>query len=77
MELNDWLARLSEELGTADVELDHKTVEVLLDLARDAAHGVERVAAPLSTFLVGVAVWRGQSVTEASASATGLLPPAD
>jgi hypothetical protein len=77
MELNDWLAQLSEGLGTADLELDHKTVKLVLDLARDAAHGVERVAAPLTTFLVGVAVGRGQSVTDATASATSLLPPGD
>ena len=43
MELNDWLTQLSAELGTDDVELDHKTVNVLLDLARDAAHEVERL----------------------------------
>ena len=39
MELDEWLTRLSAELGTDDVELDHKTVKMLLDLARDAAHG--------------------------------------
>ena len=77
MELDDWLTRLSAELGVDDVELDHKTVKVLLDLARDAAHGVERVAAPLTTFLVGVAVGRGQSVAAAAASTTGLLSPGD
>lgn len=77
MKLDEWLVQLSEELGTTDVELDHRTVKVLLDLARDAAHGVERVAAPLTTFLVGVAVGRGQSVTGATAGATSLLPPAD
>ena len=76
MKLDEWLAQLSAELGT-DVELDHQAVKVLLDLARDAAHGVERVAAPLTTFLVGVAVGRGQSVTGATASATGLLPSDD
>ena len=73
MELDDWLTRLSAELGVDDVELDHRTVKVLLDLARDAAHGVERVAAPLTTFLVGVAVGRGQSVAAVAASTTGLL----
>ena len=77
MELSDWLTQLSAELGTDDVELDHKTIKVLLDLARDAAHGVERPAAPLSTFLVGVAVGRGQTVTGATASATSLLRPDD
>ena len=77
MELDDWLTQLSAELGIDDVELDHKTVKVLLDLARDAAHGVERVAAPLTTFLVGVAVGRGQSVAAAAADATKLLSPDD
>ena len=77
MELDDWLTQLSAELGVDDVELDHKTVKVLLDLARDAAHGVERVAAPLTTFLVGVAVGRGQSAAAAAADATKLLPPGD
>ena len=77
MEISDWLTQLSAELGTDDVELDHKTIKVLLDLARDAAHGVERVAAPLTTFLVGVAVGRGQSVTGAAADATKLLSPGD
>ena len=77
MELSDWLTQLSAELSTDDVVLDHKTIKVLLDLARDAAHGVERPAAPLSTFLVGVAVGRGQTVTGATTSATSLLPPGD
>ena len=36
--------------GSATTPLD---VDALLDLARDAAHGVERTAAPLTTYLVG------------------------
>ncbi len=77
MELDDWLTQLSAELGVDDVELDHKTVKVLLDLARDAAHGVERVAAPLTPFLVGVAVGRGQRGAAAAADATKQLSPDD
>ena len=78
MELDEWLTQLSAELGVDDVELDHKTVKALLDLARDAAHGVERVAAPLTTFLVGVAVGRGQSVAARGRRARpGLLSPGD
>jgi hypothetical protein len=34
---------------------------VVLDVARDVAHNVERPAAPVSTYLVGVAVGRGMS----------------
>ncbi|MEV6104433.1 NTP transferase domain-containing protein [Streptomyces sp. NPDC051940] len=49
--LDEWLTAVKNELG---IELDVDTA-VLLDLARDAAHGVARPAAPLTTFLVGYA----------------------
>ncbi|RPE78744.1 MULTISPECIES: DUF6457 domain-containing protein [unclassified Frondihabitans] len=51
--LTTWVARLSEALQLpADFELD---LDEVLDLARDAAHGVARPAAPVTTFLVGYA----------------------
>ena len=62
MELKHWLTTLSAELGTSDVTMDDDAVTTLLDLARDSAHEVERVAAPLTTFLVGVAVGRGAAL---------------
>lgn len=83
MELSTWLDAVSEELGITDVELDNNSIHTLLDLARDSAHEVERLAAPLTTFLVGVAVGRGQSLGAAAASVTTLTldetaaPPAD
>ncbi|MFF0446179.1 NTP transferase domain-containing protein [Streptomyces sp. NPDC004609] len=49
--LDEWITAVKDELG---VELDVDT-KTLLDLARDAAHGVARPAAPLTTFLVGYA----------------------
>lgn len=50
--MDEWLQRLADELHVeADVPVD-----LLLDVARVAAHSVERRAAPLSTFLIGVAV---------------------
>ena len=73
MDLQSWLRRLAEGLGTADVVLDEETVRILLDLTREAAHDVERVAGPLTTFLVGVAVGRGTGVAEAVEAATALL----
>lgn len=76
-----WLTRLGVELGAEDVVLDDATVTDLLDLTREAAHGLERVAGPLTTFLVGVAVGRGVGVREATEAATALLdqpaPPLD
>ena len=73
MDLTQWLTRLCAELGTDDVRLDEGTITELLDLTREAAHGVERVAGPLTTFLVGVAVGRGADVAAATEAATALL----
>ena len=73
MDLAQWLARLADELGVADVVLDDAATHDLLDLTREAAHGVERVAGPLTTFLVGVAVGRGADVAVATGVATALL----
>ncbi len=73
MDIDAWLERLSAELDVADVRLDNNDLHTLLDLARDAAHQVgERLAAPLTTFLVGVGVGRGQSLGAAAARATAL-----
>jgi len=70
--LTDWTAALAAELGIDD-PVD---VPALLDLARDAAHHVERPAAPVTTFLVGLAAGRAggtaQDVAAASAIATRL-----
>ncbi len=60
--LDQWITAVKTELGI-DLAVDTKT---LLDLARDAAHGVARPAAPLTTFLVGYAA--------AQAEATGTDP---
>jgi hypothetical protein len=73
MELKQWLETLSAELGTSDVTMDDNAVSILLELARDSAHEVERVAAPLTTFLVGIAVGRGGTLSAAAATATKLL----
>jgi glutamate-1-semialdehyde aminotransferase len=72
MELDEWLAALSAELGTTDLVMDNNAIHTLLDLARDSAHEVERVAAPLTTYLVGVAVGRGMPLGAVAATATAL-----
>jgi molybdopterin-guanine dinucleotide biosynthesis protein A len=51
--LDEWIAAAQAELGI-DPALDVDT-KALLDAARDAAHGVARPAAPLTTFLIGYA----------------------
>lgn len=72
MELNSWLNSVAAELGITDVALDNNDIHTLLDLARDSAHEVERLAAPLTTYLVGVAVGRGGSLGAAAARVTAL-----
>ncbi|NBE52237.1 DUF6457 domain-containing protein [Streptomyces boluensis] len=63
--LDEWITAVKDELG---IDLDVDT-GLLLDLARDAAHGVARPAAPLTTFLVGYAAARAQGGPEAVAEA--------
>ncbi|MFB7495025.1 NTP transferase domain-containing protein [Streptomyces sp. NPDC056161] len=63
--LDEWISAVKDELG---IDLDVDT-GVLLDLARDAAHGVARPAAPLTTFLVGYAAAQGKGGPEAVADA--------
>ncbi|MFD0334830.1 NTP transferase domain-containing protein [Streptomyces erythrogriseus] len=63
--LDEWISAVKDELG---IDLDVDT-GVLLDLARDAAHGVARPAAPLTTFLVGFAAARAGGDADAVAEA--------
>ncbi|WP_217140408.1 NTP transferase domain-containing protein [Streptomyces sp. AC627_RSS907] len=65
--LDEWISAAKDELG---IDLDVDT-RLLLDLARDAAHGVARPAAPLTTFLVGYAAGRAGGDPEAVAEAAG------
>jgi hypothetical protein len=64
-----WVAELAAALDVDPADLDRN---LLLDVARDAAHGIARPAAPLTTFLVGYAAGlRGGGATAvADAAAT-------
>ncbi|WP_030993393.1 DUF6457 domain-containing protein [Streptomyces sp. NRRL S-1813] len=67
--LDEWITAVKAELG---IELDVDTA-ALLDLARDAAHGVARPAAPLTTFLIGYAAGQqGRDVQELTDRAAAL-----
>ncbi len=73
--MDDWISAACRELG---ITPPLNTPEIL-DLARDAAHNVERPAAPITTYLLGYAVAQGADLTEASARlsrlATGWVAP--
>lgn len=47
-----WVSALCEQLG---VPVDDVDVGGILDLAKDAAHNVERPAAPVTAFVAGYA----------------------
>jgi hypothetical protein len=53
--LEEWVRQVSKTLG---IEGDVDT-KALLDVARVAAHRVERRAAPVTTYLMGVAIAQG------------------
>ena len=67
-DLDDWVTDVKAALGLED-EVD---VSLLLDVARDAAHAVKRPAAPVTTYLLGLAVARGAEPAEAVARLTAL-----
>ena len=67
--LDEWVRELSDALGVDAAATD---APLLLDLARDAAHGIARPAAPLTTFLVGLAAGRRGGGADAVASAAAI-----
>ena len=59
--LEDWAEALCAELGLDAAEGSQK---VVLNLARVVAHTVDRPAAPLTAYVLGLAVGRGQPLEE-------------
>jgi hypothetical protein len=81
-EVGAFAERAGRAIGGDDLAWagDPAAVEALLGLAADAAHGITRPAAPMATFLAGLALGRagadpdGLEVAIAQVRAT--LPPA-
>ncbi|MEU1605652.1 DUF6457 domain-containing protein [Micromonospora matsumotoense] len=67
--LDDWVTAACAELGLDPAEVSVPTV---LDLARDVAHQVVRPGAPVTAYLLGVAVGRGADPAAAAARLSGL-----
>lgn len=53
--LSAWIEQLTDELGVPAPT----NIDVILDVAKDAAHSIERPAAPITTYLLGYAVAQG------------------
>jgi Domain of unknown function (DUF6457) len=68
--LDEWTRSVCEALGITELIDPSETTRLVLDLARDVAHGVARPAAPLTAYLLGVAVGRaGLEVSSAELAA--------
>jgi molybdopterin-guanine dinucleotide biosynthesis protein A len=67
--LEEWIEAVCLELGLDRGEVDR---DLVLNLARDVAHGVTRPAAPLTAYLLGLAVGRGAVAAEAATKITRL-----
>jgi hypothetical protein len=65
----EWNSQALDELGLDPETLDRHLV---LAVASDVARWVIRPAAPVTTYLMGVAVGRGASAPDAAASLTAL-----
>ena len=61
--LDRWAAAASAELG---IEPPGDYIKTVLNLARVAAHRVDRPAAPLTAFLLGIAVGQGLPLPESA-----------
>jgi len=76
-DVDAWLADVGTALGLSDQELLPAVLRAeLLGLTGEIAHRVVRLAVPLTSYLVGVAVGRGASPEEALRIVSGLLPAA-
>jgi Domain of unknown function (DUF6457) len=77
-DIETWLAEVA---GALDVPLEEVLPGALrselLDLTGDIAHNVVRLAVPLTSYLMGVAVGRGASGQDALRIVGDLLPKAD
>ncbi|TBL39785.1 hypothetical protein EYA84_07935 [Verrucosispora sp. SN26_14.1] len=68
--LDDWVTAACAELGLEPAQVPVPTV---LDLARDVAHQVVRPGAPVTAYLLGLAVGRGADPVAAAARLADLV----
>jgi hypothetical protein len=68
-ELDRWVEAACGELGLTPGDVE---AGVVLDVARDVAHQVLRPGAPVTAYLMGIAVGRGADPAEAAARISAL-----
>ncbi|GAA1850442.1 DUF6457 domain-containing protein [Asanoa iriomotensis] len=69
IKLDEWVQAACAELNIAPSDAP---VSLVLNLARDVAHNTVRPAAPVTAYLLGLAVGRGANPRDAAAALTAL-----
>jgi hypothetical protein len=64
--LEEWTTVVRAEFGLDPGPLSNAEIKTVLDVTGDAAHAVARPAAPLTAYLLGMAVGRGLTLPDAS-----------
>lgn len=67
--MTSWLDDLSAELGIQEVG----DAKGLLDITREVAHNVSRPAAPLTLYLLGIAIGQGRDADEIKGKVESLI----
>ena len=67
--IDRWVMAVAQDLGVAPNPADTRTI---LDMTKDVAHNVDRPAAPVTSYLVGIAVGRGMDLRDAIEHVRGL-----
>lgn len=71
--LSPWVTAVAQELGLEEALRDPATVDLVLRLTADVAHGVSRPGAPVTAFLVGVAAGRADDPAVAARDFAGVV----
>jgi hypothetical protein len=61
-----WTAAVRADLGLDPGPLETEAIRIVLDVTGDVAHGVNRPAAPITAYMLGVAVGRGLALPDAA-----------
>jgi hypothetical protein len=72
--LDEWTAAVCTAL---DLPAESVERDLVLELARETAHGVARPAAPLTAYLAGLAVGRGADVADVADANRAPNPPGE
>jgi hypothetical protein len=67
--MEEWTAAVCADLGLGPAWADRT---IVLDLTRDVAQGVARPAAPLTAYLLGMAVGQGMALPDAAGRISAL-----